>query len=149
MKAVIQRARNATVRVAGEVVGAIPKGMVVLLGVAADDTEPHAVMLAKKVANLRLFPDDKDIPNLSLLDTGYGALVISQFTLLADTRKGNRPSYIAAAPPERANALYQRFVEELCLLIGHNNVATGQFREIMDVAFVNEGPFTLLLESKV
>lgn len=149
MKAVIQRARNATVRVAEEVVGAIPKGMVVLVGVAADDTEPHAVMLAKKVANLRLFPDDNDIPNFSLVDTGYGALVISQFTLLADTRKGNRPSYIAAAPPELANALYNRFVEELRLLIGHNNVATGRFREMMDVAFVNEGPFTLLLESKV
>lgn len=149
MKAVIQRARNATVTVAGEVVGAIPKGMVVLLGVAAADTAPHAAMLAKKVANLRLFPDANDVPNLSLLDTGHGALVISQFTLLADTRKGNRPSYIAAAPPQLANELYERFVEELRGLIGPNNVATGRFREMMDVAFVNEGPFTLLLESKV
>jgi D-tyrosyl-tRNA(Tyr) deacylase len=105
-------------------------------------------MLAKKIVALRLFPDENDIPNLSLLDTGYGALVISQFTLYADTRKGNRPSYVDAARPEQAEPLYERFVAELRRHIGDDHVATGRFAAMMDVAFINEGPFTLLLESK-
>lgn len=149
MKAVVQRARDASVVVGGKVVGRIGRGMVVLLGVGRDDNEAHALMLARKVAALRLFPDERDIPNLSLLDTGFEALVVSQFTLLGDTRKGNRPSYAGAAPPEHAEALYERFVEELRGHIGAGRVATGRFRAMMDVAFVNEGPFTLLLESKV
>jgi len=149
MKAVVQRARAASVTVDGEVVGSIDRGMVVLLGVGRDDTEAHADMLARKVAALRLFPDSNDVPNLSLIDTGFAALVVSQFTLLGDTRKGNRPSYIDAAPPELAEALYERFVAALRASIGAERVATGRFRMMMDVAFVNEGPFTLLLESKV
>ncbi len=149
MKAVVQRARDASVSVAGEVVGNIDRGVVVLLGVARDDTEAHADMLARKVAALRLFPDTDGVPNLSLLDTGFGALVVSQFTLLADTRKGNRPGYTDAAPPELAERLYERFAEGLRGHIGAERVATGRFRAMMDVAFVNEGPFTLLLESKV
>ncbi|MEP7219947.1 MAG: D-aminoacyl-tRNA deacylase [Bacteroidota bacterium] len=149
MKAVVQRAGNASVTVGGEVVGAIDRGMVVLLGVARDDDPAHAAMLARKIAGLRLFPDAGDVPNLSLLDTGFSALVVSQFTLLGDTRKGNRPSYINAAPPELAEPLYERFVAELRGLIGADRVATGRFRVMMDVAFVNEGPFTLLLESKI
>jgi D-tyrosyl-tRNA(Tyr) deacylase len=149
MKAVVQRAREASVTVGGEVVGSISRGMVVLLGVGRDDTEAHAAMLARKVAALRLFPDANDVPNLSLIDTGYEALVVSQFTLLGDTRKGNRPSYIDAAPPELAEGLYEKFVAELRGAIGADRVATGRFRQMMDVAFVNEGPFTLLLESKV
>lgn len=149
MKAVVQRARAASVTVDGEVVGSIDRGMVVLLGVGRDDTEAHADMLARKVAALRLFPDGDDVPNLSLIDTGFAALVVSQFTLLGDTRKGNRPSYIDAAPPALAEALYERFVGALRELIGAERVATGRFRAMMDVAFVNEGPFTLLLESKV
>lgn len=149
MKAVVQRARDASVTVDGEITGQISRGMVVLLGVGRSDDERHARSLARKVAALRLFPDERDVPNLSLLDTGFGALVISQFTLLADTRKGNRPSYTDAAPSEQAEALYEMFVEELRNEIGPERVATGRFRAMMDVAFVNEGPFTLLLESKV
>ena len=149
MKAVVQRAREASVTVDGEVVGRIDRGMVLLLGVAREDDPAHAAMLARKVAALRLFPDEADVPNLSLVDTGYAALVISQFTLLGDTRKGNRPSYIGAAPPELAESLYERFVAELRAIIGPERVATGRFRAMMDVALVNEGPFTLLLESKV
>lgn len=149
MRAVVQRARNASVTVDGEITGAIDRGMVVLLGVGPEDDERHAATLARKVAALRLFPDSNDVPNLSLIDTGYSALVVSQFTLMADTRKGNRPSYIGAAPPEQAEQLYERFVEFLRGEIGTERVATGRFRAMMDVAFVNEGPFTLLLESKV
>ena len=135
--------------VAGETVGRIERGMIVLLGIGQDDDEAHATMLARKIAALRLFPDADDIPNLSLVDTGYSALVISQFTLLADTRKGNRPSYIAAARPEQAEPLYEQFVAALREQLGDDRVATGRFGAMMDVAFVNEGPFTLLLESKV
>ena len=149
MKAVVQRARDASVTVDGEIIGRIDRGVVLLLGVGREDTGAHAAMLARKVAALRLFPDAEDVPNLSLLDTGYGALVVSQFTLLGDTRKGNRPSYIDAAPPELAEALYEQFVAALREAIGPERVATGRFRAMMDVAFVNEGPFTLLLESKV
>jgi D-tyrosyl-tRNA(Tyr) deacylase len=149
MKAVIQRARDASVTVDGEIIGRIDRGLVVLLGVGREDNEAHARMLARKVAALRLFPDAADVPNLSLLDTGYSALVVSQFTLLGDTRKGNRPSYIDAAPPELAQALYELFVAALREELGPERVATGKFRAMMDVAFVNEGPFTLLLESKV
>ncbi len=123
--------------------------MVVLLGVGRADTEAHADMLARKIAALRLFPDADEIPNLSLVDTGYSALVVSQFTLLGDTRKGNRPSYADAAPPELAEHLYERFNEALRGIIGSDRVATGRFRMMMDVAFVNEGPFTLLVESRV
>lgn len=148
MRAVVQRARDASVTVGGAVVGAIDRGMVVLLGVGRDDSDAHATMLARKVAHLRLFPDDAGIANLSLVDTGFGALVISQFTLLADTRRGNRPSYAEAAAGERAEQLYERFVRDLGGHIGSARVATGRFGAMMDVAFVNEGPFTLLLESK-
>ncbi len=149
MKAVVQRARQASVTVAGDIVGRIDRGMVVLLGVGREDDERHVRMLARKVAALRLFPDADGVPNLSLVDTGYAALVVSQFTLLGDTRKGNRPSYVDAAPPELAERLYRLFVEELRVLLGESRVATGVFRAMMDVEFVNEGPFTLLLESKV
>lgn len=149
MKAVVQRARAASVTVSGEIVGAIDRGVMVLLGVGRDDDEAHAAALARKVAALRLFPDAAEVPNLSLLDTGYSALVVSQFTLMADTRKGNRPSYAGAAPPEQAEHLYEYFVSELRAALGADRVATGRFRAMMDVAFVNEGPFTLLLESKV
>ncbi|HVK40802.1 MAG TPA: D-aminoacyl-tRNA deacylase [Candidatus Kapabacteria bacterium] len=148
MKAVVQRARAASVAVDGRTIGAIERGLVVLLGVGHDDDDAHATMLARKVAQLRVFPDEAGVPNLSLIDTGHGALVISQFTLLADTRKGNRPSYVGAAAPELAERLYERFVGELRGHLGDERVATGRFGAMMDVAFVNEGPFTLLLESK-
>lgn len=149
MKAVVQRAREASVTVEGSLVGNIRRGMVVLLGVGHEDNEAHAEHLAGKIARLRIFPDENEIPNRSLLDTGLEALVISQFTLMADTRKGNRPSYIDAAPPEPAERLYEHFVRTLRSLIGKEKVRTGQFAAMMDVAFVNEGPYTLILESKV
>jgi D-tyrosyl-tRNA(Tyr) deacylase len=148
VKAVIQRARGASVRVGGDIVGSIERGLVVLLGVGHDDDETHAEMLARKVAQLRIFPDDAGVPNLSLIDTGFGALVVSQFTLLADTRRGNRPSYVGAAAPEIAERLYERFVAELGARLGAERVSTGRFGATMDVALVNEGPFTLILESK-
>jgi D-aminoacyl-tRNA deacylase len=149
MKAVIQRARNASVTVDGRTVGSIEHGLVILLGVGQTDSDEHAAQLAKKIANLRIFHDENGIANLSLLDTGRSALVISQFTLLADTRKGNRPSYIDAARPELAERLYELFVSALRSFVGESKVATGRFGAMMDVALVNEGPFTLLLESRV
>lgn len=147
MKAVVQRARSASVTVDGQIVGAIDRGALIFLGVAHDDTSASAAMMARKVALLRFFPDGSGIPNVSLIDTGFDALVVSQFTLMADTRKGNRPSYVGAAGAEQAEQLYLEFVEELRKLIG-GNVAMGLFGAMMDVALVNEGPFTLLLESK-
>ncbi len=149
MKTVIQRARDASVTIDGQVVGSIERGIVALLGVAREDDARHARMLARKVAALRLFPDEHGTPNLSLIDTGYRALIISQFTLLADTRKGNRPGYSNAAPPERAEEMYEEFVRAMREHIGVDRVATGRFGAMMDVALVNEGPFTLLLESRV
>ena len=106
-------------------------------------------MLAGKIARLRIFPDERDVPNLSLLNTGFEALVVSQFTLMADTRKGNRPGFAGAAPPEQAEQLYNAFVQFLREQIGEGSVATGRFAAMMDVAFVNEGPYTVLLESKI
>ncbi|MCE2502847.1 MAG: D-tyrosyl-tRNA(Tyr) deacylase [Chlorobi bacterium] len=148
MRAVVQRAKNVSVSVENEVVGRIERGMLILLGVGHDDNDTHAGMLARKIARLRIFPDNQGVPNLSLLDTGLQALVVSQFTLMADTRKGNRPSYVAAARPEQAERLYERFVDLLGKEIGIEKVATGCFAAMMNVAFVNEGPYTLILESK-
>ena len=149
MRAVIQRAREASVKVEGECVGSIDRGMMILLGVGGDDNLDHAESLAGKIARLRIFPDDRGIPNYSLLDTGYEALVVSQFTLMADTRKGNRPGYAHAAPPDLAEQLYEEFVGFLRELIGEEKVQTGRFGAMMDVGFVNEGPYTLILESRV
>ena len=135
--------------VEGQTIGAVDRGIVVFVGVGHDDNTAHSSMLARKVAHLRLFPDAAGVANLSLIDTGFGALVISQFTLHADTRKGNRPSYAGAAPSEMAEEIFDHFVGEMIALLGNGNVATGRFGAMMDVAFVNEGPFTLLLESKL
>lgn len=149
MKAVIQRSGPAKVEVEGKIVGSIDGGMVILLGVGHEDDSAHAEALAGKVARIRIFPDDKDIPNHSLLDTGLEALVISQFTLMADTRKGNRPGYSDAAPPDQAEALYEHFVDSLKSSLGTDKVATGRFGAMMNVSLVNQGPYTLLLESRV
>lgn len=147
MRAVIQRAREASVTVDGTVVGAIDRGFVILLGVGHDDTSEKAAALARRIAALRILPDSNGVMNLSLIDTGYSALVVSQFTLMADTRKGNRPSYMGAAPPDVAERLYEEFAQRLRELIGADKVATGVFRARMDVAFVNEGPVTILVDS--
>ena len=146
MRAVIQRVKSASVRVEDEIVGEIGKGLLVLLGVSNDDSEKDASYLVEKTLNLRIFEDSDDKMNLSLLDIKGEILVVSQFTLYGDTRKGRRPSFIDAAPPEKANTLYEYFVSE----VRRNllRVETGKFQAKMDVALVNDGPVTILLDSK-
>lgn len=146
MKAVIQRVTSANVVVEGETLGAIDRGFLILLGVHENDTEAEADLLAKKVASLRVFEDDDEKMNLSMLDCGYSALVISQFTLLANTKKGNRPSFIAAARPEVAIPLYERFMEQL-KVNGVENVQHGEFGADMAVSLVNDGPVTIVLDT--
>ena len=146
MKAVIQRVTSASVVVEGETLGAIDRGFLILLGVHENDTEAEADLLAKKVANLRVFEDDDEKMNLSMLDCGYSALVISQFTLLANTKKGNRPSFIAAARPEVAIPLYERFMEQL-KVNGVETVEHGEFGADMAVSLVNDGPVTIVLDT--
>lgn len=146
MKAVIQRVTSASVVVEGETLGAIDRGFLILLGVHENDTEKEADLLAKKVANLRVFEDDEEKMNLSMLDCGCSALVISQFTLLANTKKGNRPSFIAAARPEVAIPLYERFMEQL-KVNGVETVEHGEFGADMAVSLVNDGPVTIVLDT--
>jgi D-tyrosyl-tRNA(Tyr) deacylase len=148
MKALIQRVSRGSVAVEGRMAGAIGRGYVILLGVAVPDTEADAVYLAERTANLRIFPDAEGRMNLSVRDVGGAALVISQFTLYADTRKGNRPGFTAAAPPDQAERLYHRYVEELRRMLGPDRVATGVFRASMSVEIVNDGPVTIELISK-
>jgi len=144
LRAVVQRVTRASVQVDEEVVGRIGAGVLVLLGVAAGDTEEHADALAGKVARLRIFEDDGGRFDRSLLDTGGAALVVSQFTLLADTSKGNRPGFTAAAAPRDAEPLVERFCVTLAALGAP--VATGVFGARMAVAFVNDGPVTIVLD---
>ena len=146
MRAVVQRVKEAQVAVAGAVVGRIARGLLVLLGVSVGDVPADAVSMAEKVANLRIFDDDKGQMNRSLFDVAGEMLVVSQFTLLGDARRGRRPSYIEAAPPEEANRLYEGFVTEARRL--GLRVETGVFRAMMDVSLVNEGPVTILLDSR-
>ncbi|HHU33046.1 MAG: D-aminoacyl-tRNA deacylase [Zhaonellaceae bacterium] len=146
MRAVVQRVAKGRVLVEERVVGEIGKGFVVLLGVSVDDTEKDASYLADKVANLRVFPDNEGKMNLSILDVGGSILVVSQFTLLGDCRNGRRPSFIQAARPEKADELYNSFVQQLKKL--GLNVATGQFQTDMLVEIANDGPVTVLLDSK-
>ena len=144
MKAVVQRVSRASVRVGEEVAGEIGAGLCVLLGVARGDGPAEASRLAGKVARLRIFEDVEGLFDRSLLDTGGEALVVSQFTLLADTAKGNRPSFTEAAAPEEAEPLYEAFCDELRGL--HVSVQTGVFGARMSVELVNEGPVTIVLE---
>lgn len=145
MKLVIQRVKNAAVKVDGETVGSVGKGFLVLIGVTHGDTKAEAEKLAKKMLGLRIFADAEGKTNLSLKDVGGGLLLVSQFTLYADCRKGYRPSFTDAALPEQANALYEYFVE-LCRR-ENGSVATGIFGAEMEVSLVNDGPFTLVLEA--
>lgn len=147
MVALVQRVSEASVTVEGDVTGAIGPGLLVLLGVHRTDAEAEAAWVAKKVAGLRIFPDDEGKMNRSLLDTGGDALVVSQFTLYGDTRKGNRPSFVESAPPEQAEALYEAFVEELAQRLGRP-VPTGVFGAMMDVRLTNDGPVTLWVERR-
>ena len=146
MRAVLQRVSRATVVIDGETVGAIPRGLLVLLGVAEADTEKEARWLAEKVAGLRVFNDEAGKMNLGVAEVGGGVLVVSQFTLYGDCRKGRRPSFIAAAPPEVAVPLYEAFVNALRAL--GLPVATGRFGAMMQVELVNDGPVTLILDTK-
>jgi D-aminoacyl-tRNA deacylase len=146
MRAVVQRVSDATVEVAGETIGRARRGLLVYLGVAVGDTGADAEWLAEKAANLRIFEDDGGTMNLSVLDVGGEALVISQFTLLADARKGRRPSYSDAASPSDAKPLYEGFVE--LLRAQGLPVQTGLFQAEMRVSYVNEGPVTILLDSR-
>ena len=143
VKAVVQRVSEARVRVRGETVGEVGPGLCVLLGVALDDTPANAQRLAEKVARLRIFEDDEGRFDRSLLDVGGEALVVSQFTLLADTAKGNRPSFTEAAPPDEAEPLYEAFCE--ALREQGVRVATGLFGARMAVELVNDGPVTIVL----
>ena len=144
MRAVVQRVSAAHVEVDGDVVGSIGAGLCILLGVARDDTDVDAAALAGKVARLRVFANDEGRFDKSLLDTGGSALVVSQFTLIAETEKGNRPSFSGAAEPGRADALYQRFIAELRTL--GVAVHTGRFGATMSVAITNDGPVTLVID---
>jgi D-tyrosyl-tRNA(Tyr) deacylase len=146
VRAVVQRVSRAEVRVAGEVTGRIGPGLVVLLGVGRDDTESEAAWMLDKIVGLRIFADEAGKMNLCLEDIRGGLLVVSQFTLYGDTRKGRRPSFIDAAPPELAVALYEKFVE-LARARGLD-VGTGVFQAMMDVDLVNDGPVTLIVESR-
>ncbi|MCG0239586.1 MAG: D-aminoacyl-tRNA deacylase [Firmicutes bacterium] len=145
MRALVQRVSRGRVTVGGEVVGEIGRGYVVLLGVARDDTPEDARYLAEKVAHLRIWEDEAGKMNRSLLEVGGAALVVSQFTLYADTRRGRRPSFEQAARPEVAEPLYERFCAELRSL--GVPVATGRFQAHMEVELVNDGPVTVLVES--
>ncbi|RMG64773.1 MAG: D-tyrosyl-tRNA(Tyr) deacylase [Calditrichaeota bacterium] len=145
MKAVIQRVREASVEVDGETVGSIGLGLVILLGIAQNDSEADADYLAEKIPHLRIFNDEAGKMNLSLKEVGGSVLAISQFTLLADTRKGRRPSFVQAAPPEKAEPLYDYFVHRL--ESQGVQVACGIFGAMMLVKIFNDGPVTLVLDS--
>jgi D-tyrosyl-tRNA(Tyr) deacylase len=145
MRVVVQRVSRARITVDGDVAGEIAAGLVVLLGVGRDDTQAVAAYMAEKVANLRIFEDDQGKMNRSLLDMKGAALVVSQFTLYGDARGQRRPSFISAAPPEKASALYEEFSTTLRAL--GITVATGVFQAMMSVELVNEGPVTILLDS--
>ena len=144
MRAVVQRVKQASVSVDNEVVGAIGPGLVVLLGIKSDDSEAEAKWLAHKVANLRIFADEQEKMNLSALDVGGAALVVSQFTLYGNVRKGFRPSFTDTAPPEAAEPLVDFFVQRLCEEGLH--VETGVFQAMMLVEIYNDGPVTIVLE---
>ena len=145
MRAVVQRVSRGEVRVAGDTVGVIDRGFVVLLGVVASDTADIAAKLAAKIAQLRIFPDDAKPMNRSVVDVGGAVLVVSQFTLVADTSRGNRPSFTTAAPPAHANAIYDAFVSAMRTQVAH--VACGEFGADMQVELVNDGPVTFVLDA--
>ncbi len=146
MRAVVQRVSSASVSVEGKLIGKIGNGLLVLLGVRSSDTRDDADYLVDKLLNLRIFEDNEGKMNRSLLDIAGELLVVSQFTLYGDVRRGRRPSFIEAAPPERANTLYEYFVSQSKRQT--KKVATGQFQAMMDVQLVNSGPVTILLDSE-
>ena len=146
MKALLQRVTAASVSVAGEEVGRIGRGLVVFVGVAQGDTEKDIQYLAQKTLGLRIFADQEERFNLSVMDVKGELLVVSQFTLMADTRKGRRPSFTEAAPPAEAEVLFEQFVEQV--RASGLKVATGRFQQYMQVEIMNDGPVTILLDSR-
>ena len=146
MRAVIQRVKSSSVAVGDELIGEIGKGLLVLLGIAASDRIDDAKYLADKIVNLRIFEDGDHKLNRSLFDMGGEMLVVSQFTLLGDCKKGRRPSFVKAAPPDLANELYQQFVERVRQQ--GVTVQTGRFQSMMEVSLINDGPVTLIVDSK-
>ena len=146
MRAVVQRVTRASVTVEGEIIGEIEKGLVVLVGIGRDDTKVEAAYLLDKISNLRIFDDQEGKMNLSVKDVDGVLLIVSQFTLYGDVRRGLRPSWIDAAPPEVAEPLYDFFVRQASSLV--DDVATGKFQAMMQVELINDGPVTILLDSK-
>ncbi len=147
MKAVLQRVKNANVKVDGEVVGECGEGLMILLGVAQGDSEEDARLLATKICNLRIFTDENDKMNLSVKDIDGEALIISQFTLMANYKKGNRPDYLESASPAEANRLYEYFKELMAAELRY--VGCGVFGAHMEVSLVNNGPVTIVMDSEV
>ena len=147
MKAVVQRVKNASVKVDGSLVGECAEGLMILLGVAQGDSEDDARLLATKICNLRIFSDENDKMNLSVKDIDGEALIISQFTLMANYKKGNRPDYLESAPPAEANRLYEYFVSLMSAELRH--VGKGVFGAHMEVGLVNNGPVTIVMDSEV
>lgn len=145
MRAVVQRVKQARVEVEGRIIGETGQGLLIFLGVGEGDTEKDSEQLAKKIAHLRIFSDNQGLMNQSLAEIGGEALVVSQFTLWGDCRKGRRPSFTRAAPPQRAKELYEDFITVLRGL--GLRVATGEFQAMMEVYLINDGPVTLLLDS--
>ena len=147
MRAVIQRVSSASVSIGGAVRSAIGKGLMVLLGIGHEDGQDDIDWLVKKIAGLRIFPDDAGVMNLSVADVGGEVLVVSQFTLMASTKKGNRPSYIGAAGHEKAIPLYEQFCRSMSSAIGRP-VGTGEFGADMQVSLINDGPVTICIDTK-
>ena len=147
MRAVIQRVKNASVNIGGNLRSAIGPGLLVLVGIEEADNDNDIDWLGSKIIQLRIFNDSSGVMNLSVMETGGEIMVISQFTLHANTRKGNRPSYIRAARPETAIPLYNRFIEKLTALTGRD-IAPGEFGAMMDISLVNDGPVTIIIDTK-
>ncbi len=148
MRAVVQRVANSSVTVDGKVVGRIGRGVLVLLGVTQDDNDADIAYMIDKTLNMRIFEDENEKMNLSLLDLGLEILVVSQFTLFGDVRKGRRPSFTNSASATQAKVLYEKFVEELKITYDSSKIATGVFQADMKVSLLNDGPVTIMLDSK-
>lgn len=148
MRAVVQRVKRSSVTIGGRLNSKIGAGLLVLLGVHEEDKESDAEFLADKCAGLRIFDDGGGRMNLAVKDINGSAMVVSQFTLYGDARKGNRPNYMRAARPELAESLYEHFVERLKKDLGDKKVATGVFKEMMDVELVNDGPVTIIIDTR-
>ena len=148
MRVLVQRVKKCSVTIEGKLSSSISCGMLVLLGIKTDDNTDDSRYLAERCSTLRIFDGKDGKMNLSIKDIQGEIMVVSQFTLYGDTRKGNRPSYTDAAPPDRAEQLYEQFVSDLRIILGEKRVSTGVFRAMMDVELINDGPVSLMIESK-